>query len=577
LSLPALRLLDSRRVPGPGLLADEPGVALELEAEGGLAAPASQLDLIEATWRAALAEAWPRLQAGTPTPRVAVRRHQRGMTLFVAAGADVLLPLTDINEWAAACGLAALVGQPAPALDDALVEAVLAARVPGLAAVVAAAASRRLPVLIDEDAITIGGGAAQLRLPRDAAVPDAATIAWADIGRPLSVLVTGTNGKTTTTRLAARLLGEGGAACGWTSSEAVVVGGQVIARGDYSGPEGSRLVMRHPDVEVVVLETARGGILRRGLAVAPVDVAVITNVSADHLGEYGVDDVAAMADVKAVVARVARRLVLGADDPELARRRWPATATLVWFGLDPEAPHLVAHVAAGGEAYVVTDDGWVARLGGPRPARLVPVAEVAVALGGLAPHNLRNALAAAAVASACGVSDETVAQVLRTFTSDALDNPGRGNLLDVGGVTVLLDFGHNAAALGAVLGTLGALRARRPDGARLLVSIGLPGDRRDDELRATVAALAAARPDAVYVRELHGYLRGRAPGEVPALVRAALATCGASLHDVADERAALDAMLAAARPGDLVALLPHLDPAVEAALAARGAVPLPLR
>ena len=548
---------ESRRVTGPSLWADEPGVALELEAD--------DVDAVVASWQAALVQVWPTLFGGG-TPRTVARRHPRGATLFVAGPIEALLPLTDVNEWAA--------GDATVALDPLVVAEVIAAHIPRLADLRVAAAARRVPVLMDEDAITLGGGGAQLRLPRDQPLPAIAAIAWDTIGRVPVGVVTGTNGKTTTTRLAARMLGP---RCGWTSSDAVMLGDTVIARGDYSGPEGSRLVVRHPDVEVAVLETARGGILRRGLAVTPVDVAVITNVAADHLGEHGVHDVDAMAAVKAVVARTAKVLVLGADDARLAAHGWPPAARVIWFGLDAAAPHVVAHVAAGGEAYVATVDGWLARLGGTEPARLVAIADVPVALGGLAPHNLRNALAAAALARSLGATDATIRATLRSFTTDATDNPGRGNLLDVGGVTVLLDFGHNAAAVAAVMATLAALRARRPAGARLLVSLGLPGDRRDDELRAVVAPIAAASPAAVYLRELHGYLRGRAPGEVPGILRGAFAAAGdATLHDVNDELAALHALLADARPGDIVALLPHVDPAVEAELAARGAKPLTL-
>jgi UDP-N-acetylmuramyl tripeptide synthase len=349
-----------------------------------------------------------------------------------------------------------------------------------------------------------------------------------------------------------------GLRAGTSSSDGVVIDGRYVERGDWSGPDAARLVLRHPDVDVAILETARGGILRRGLAVETCDAALIINVSSDHLGSYGVDDLETMARVKAVVARGARTVVLNADDPVLAAL--PVAAPVVWFSAagSPTARWSVRDGA-------ITDGG--------RP--LIALAEVPLAFAGHAPYNVENALAAAALATALGIPEAAVVEGLRTFTSSHADNPGRGNVSEAGGVRVIVDFGHNPAAVRGVMRLAGALVAERRGAAapgRLAVTVGMAGDRPDDEIVEVAREIAAGRPGRVLVRELPDYLRGRAPGAVPALLADALRTAGVAAEAitvVADELAAVRDALAHARPGDVVLVLVHLDPAVDALIAAR--------
>jgi UDP-N-acetylmuramyl tripeptide synthase len=392
-----------------------------------------------------------------------------------------------------------------------------------------------------------------LNLPRHGPLPPESAIDWSSAARIPIGLVTGTNGKTTTTRLVARIARAAGRRAGITSSDGVVVDEQVVQRGDFTGPEGARLVMRHPDVEIAILETARGGILRRGLTVDRCDAAVITNISADHLGDYGIDDVETMARVKAIVGRHAHTVILNADDPALVALAPTFSADVVWFGRTPRR----------GLAWTV-DEGHLAHDGRP----LVALAQIPITFGARASYNIENVLAASALAAALGFPDEAIVAGLRSFSATADDNPGRGTLVDHHGVSVLLDFGHNPVAIRGVLELARTLLAERDTGA-LYVTIGMPGDRLDDELRDVAREIAASAPTHVIVREMStDLLRGRSPGEVPALLSAGLRARGVeSISFAPNEVDALTQALSKARPGDLVVVLPHVEPAVDALLA----------
>ncbi len=430
-----------------------------------------------------------------------------------------------------------------------------------------AARARDIPLLIDDTRLTLGSGADLIELPADEILPAPEDLPWAALVRIPIALVTGTNGKTTTTRLIARMARLAGRHPGNTSSDGVAVYEQFIERGDWSGPDAARLVLRHPGVDLAVLEVARGGILRRGLAVESVDVATITNVSADHLGSYGVDDLATMARVKAVTAQVARTAVLNAEDPELVAIAASLPVPVIYFGLDPDHAVIAAHVRRGGSAWIVRD-GAIAHVRGGVERRVIAVADVPLTFGGRAAYNLANALAAAATATALGLPDDAIVAGLRTFTSSPTDNPGRGNLLDVRGVQVLVDFGHNPAAVAGVLAL-----ARSLCTGRLFVSLGMPGDRPDDEIVAVARAIALARPYQVRVLELADYLRGREPEVVPRMLREAMIAAGldgGAVLATAGEVAAVGEALEVARPGDVVLVLVHLDDDVYRLLAERG-------
>ena len=547
---------EARRLTGPHLLGDWTGAALDVALEpddarlGEWERQARRL-LDAVGWRDA---------------RIAHRRFRDGANLALSAPIDGLYAATEIAEeaWRSA-GCVALGQPPDPAAVERLSMAVARERNPRLQALAAAAAERRLTFLYDDDGSSVGSGAGCLLFP-GVDLPEPSAVDWQSAFDIPVLLVTGSNGKTTTTRLLAAMAAASGHCAGLSSTEGVVVGGETVVPTDYAGPMGARLVLRDRRVTLAVLETARGGILRRGLAVRRADAAVVTNVAEDHFGDFGVDSLADLADAKLVTARVIPPpgpVVLNADDPTLAARGAALGRPVTWFSLDADAPLVRNALAAGGSACFL-DRGLLVMAEGARRDTVAAVAELPMTAGGAARYNIANALAATAAARLVrrpegtpAIQSDTIGTALRAFRSSAADNAGRGNLLQVGGVHVLIDYAHNPHGFAAIAPLLDALPA-----ARRLVVLGQAGDRTDDAIRGLARAAWALRPDRILLKEMAQYRRGRAPGEVPALLAAELARIG-----VPDERVErVETEVEAARkafgwalPGDLLLLLTHED------------------
>jgi UDP-N-acetylmuramyl tripeptide synthase len=348
-----------------------------------------------------------------------------------------------------------------------------------------------------------------------------------------------------------------------TTTDGVSVDERLVVGGDYTGPAGAARVLRDVSVDAAVLETARGGILRRGLAVRSADVALLTNVSDDHIGHYGIDDLGVLARVKSVVGRVvpaSGRVVVNADDPHLMAEAASFEAPLVLFSASGGA-RLAAPVAQGGEAWTLAGD-QIVRMRSGTTTTVVAVRDVPLTFGGAALYNVANALGAAACASALGVSDEVIRRGLASFASSAEDNPGRGNLVERHGVRVLVDFAHNPDGIRNVLSLVAKLRGDGP--GRLALVAGYAGDRSNASVEDAARAMFDAAPSRVFLRDLAGYLRGRAPGEVPARMMGALERLGLSkeaMQVAPNETEAVARALDWATPGDFVVVLAHLETA----------------
>ncbi|WP_412070337.1 glutamate ligase domain-containing protein [Rubrivirga sp. IMCC43871] len=542
--------LDSRRQTGAGYLLDGPGAALE-----GLVPPDRRADAADA-WRRharALCDAlgW------TDAPLV-VREFPRGLSLALGSPVDLLYTATDLNEAAWAATRAELAGA-SPEPRNAVIARLRASADDeadvALAALIAEAERRAVPLVWDDDAITVGLGARGQTFAPDA-LPDPAALDWDAVSAIPTALITGTNGKSTTTRILAGMGRAAGHTVGFSTTDAVTVGDHVVERGDFSGPLGARAVMRDERVTLAICESARGGLLRRGVPVPIVAAAALTNVAADHLGDYGVETVAALADAKLVVAKALAAggtLVAPADEPParaaVLRQREGLLARgvrIAWTALDPaaDAPDGLAATVHDGQISLRSDDGWRA---------VCPVDAIPAALGGAAKHVVRNGLTAASLATALGLSDDAIAAGLRAFKSDASDNPGRANRFEVDGATVVVDYAHNAHGLAAL-----ADLADHWDATRRLVLFGSAGDRSDDDIAAMADGLARLRPDRVVLVDVPGYLRGRERGDVPALLLRLLGergiptdACTVLADPVAGTRFALDWLA----PGDLAILL----------------------
>ena len=387
-----------------------------------------------------------------------------------------------------------------------------------------------------------------------------------DDGRIPLVAVTGTNGKTTVTRLTAHLLAAAGYRVGMTLTDGVWVDGHQIDSGDCSGPKSARKVLMHPDTDAAVLETARGGILREGLAFDRCQVAVVTNIGAgDHLGLNYVSTVEDLAVLKrTIVANVASEgyAVLNAADPHTLAMASICPGQVILFGADPRLPALAAHRAQG-RRIVTVEGGDLVAIDGPARARM-PLAEVPLTRGGRIGFQVENALAAVAAAWGCGLPFDAVRAGLASFVNDAANAPGRFNLMDFGGATVIADYGHNPDAMRALVQAVDALPAQRRS-----VVISAAGDRRDEDIREQTVILGAAFDDVILYQD--AAQRGRADGEVLALLRQGLqgAPRTSRIDELRGEFAAIDHALAALRPGELCLVLVDQVDAALAHLALR--------
>jgi cyanophycin synthetase len=563
-----MELLDSRRLTGPGLLLDQAGAIIEIMVED------ERREAVIAAWR----EAAERMLAavGWGGERLAMRRHRGGASLAFTAPLDALYAATDLNEWAWSAATAArddrwLEGPAFAAAAERLRAAIAEERRPGLLAIREAARARGVTFLVGEDEVSVGTGAGVACWPADE-LPAPSSIAWSEVRDVPIALVTGSNGKTTVVRLVAAVARAAGRAAGISSTEGVTVQGRTVAEGDFSGPEGARRVLRRRDVEVAVLETARGGLLRRGLPVERARAAVVTNIAADHLGEFGVSSLEELAETKLLVARAVNqggRVVLNADDATLVRAAERVRAPIVWFSLDVASKVVARHLDAGGRAALLDGESLVLLGGTGAREVLSRVADLPIAAGGAARYNVANALAAAATAEGLGLPLDAVRETLCRFGLDPTDNPGRANVYERDGVRIVVDYAHNPHGIAALAAAL-----ERVPSKRRLVMIGQAGDRDDGAIREMARTTLALRPDRVVAKEMDAYLRGRALGEVPGIIadelrRAGLPADGGATAsgELAGVREALDW----ARPGDLLILALHQERGrVEGLLRSRG-------
>ena len=391
-----------------------------------------------------------------------------------------------------------------------------------------------------------------------------------DLPRPRVpiVAVTGTNGKSTTTRLIAHIAESAGRRTGMTNSDGIYLRGELVEAGDWTGFGGAGRVLAERDLDLAVLETARGGILLRGIGYAANDVSVVTNVSADHLGLQGIDTLEELADVKAAVVRITRRTgwaVLNAADPLVWAMRRQTRARWYPFSLDPEAPQVEAALERDGRAAVL-QRGWLVLLSpGRAPIRLARAVDLPVTFAGLSAYNVANALAAAAVADALEIGPDAIAVGLRSFSQDSAANPGRLNLYERDGVLALVDFAHNEAGLVGLLEvcrSLAAAPGRQVRGrarGRVRLAVGTGGDRTDEILH-NLGVLAGGADDVV-ICEKHHYLRGRDQEVMNAILRAGIAEGGyeGDVEAHTTELAALQALLGRARRGDVVTVMSHAE------------------
>jgi cyanophycin synthetase len=371
------------------------------------------------------------------------------------------------------------------------------------------------------------------------------------------VAVTGTNGKTTTVRMIAHIMKTAGKRVGMTTTDGIYIDGTQILAGDMSGPTSARMVLKNPTVDYAVLETARGGILRSGLGFDRCDIAVVTNVTADHLGLGGIDTLAELARVKAVVPQSVFRdgkSVLNADNQWTAEMARTARGEIIFFSLDEENPVIREHLRNRGRAVVLRQSRageMITIIEHRRETSLLLASEIPATFEGKLRVNVANAMAATAAALADDVQIEHIRQALRTFSTSFYQTPGRFNVMDFHGRRVIMDYCHNVAGLEAMADFVGRL-----DNPRKLAVISMPGDRLDEDIKA-FGRLAGQTFDELVVRE-DSNRRGRANGEIAEMLKAAAIEAGlpdASVHVVLDEFEAVRAGVERTSKDELVVLM----------------------
>ncbi|MGM0902490.1 MAG: cyanophycin synthetase [Bacillota bacterium] len=367
------------------------------------------------------------------------------------------------------------------------------------------------------------------------------------------IAVTGTNGKTTTARMIKYFLETENRTVGMTNSDGVYIGKHCIDEGDCSGPISARKILSNPMVDTAVLETARGGILREGLAFTHCDVGVVTNVAEDHLGLDGIETFDQLVKLKRLIPEVVLEdghCVLNADDPEVAKMASYTKGEVIFTSLDESNPYIQEKIKIGGTTWFLDSTGWVCYCQNRVYKQFLPVKDIPITIGGSAKHNVSNLLQALATAYAQGVDIELLKERAVKFTPDFHYSKGRFNKLDVEGRQIIIDYAHNCAGLKAVFEAVEALKT-----GRVITVLSAPGDRLDSDI-AQLGEITAAKTDIMVIKE-DVELRGRKPLEVPALIKrvAKKRLPESNIHVVPVEVEAFTRAWELSKSGDLLLLL----------------------
>ncbi|WP_299323866.1 Mur ligase family protein [Parasphingopyxis sp.] len=512
-----LILEESRRITGPGMIWDRRGALLDILVEGFDKAA------VVAAWESDMQRVLDAL--GWTGSRRISRIFENGVTLMISAPADLLYSAVFAIETAWHFTANALLGEAPDDFESMIadLETVIAMeRNPPLIALERAATECGIDFLSDDDHVSLGHGTGSV-VWGVGELPDPDAVDWGSLHNLPVALITGTNGKSTSVRLSAAIGEAAGLVAGSTSTDYVKLGDDILDYGDYSGPGGARMLLRDKRLEIAFLETARGGILRRGLPLFQARTALVTNIANDHLGQYGVNTVEALAQAKFAVARAVSKdgvLVLNADDPLVVENGEKFDKTKCWFALSPDNLKIVAAWEKGAPCCWYEAEA-IRYFDGTDIALRIAVADIPITMDGAAAFNVQNAMGAMGLAKAMGIDNAAIEKGLTTFTASPDDNPGRCNEFDVKDARLFVDFAHNPHAIGAMSSLLDNLSANRK-----YLMICQAGDRSDAEIGELTRGAIGFGPDQAVIVELSDYLRGREPGEVPALIEAACVDSG---------------------------------------------------
>ncbi|MDA5093695.1 Mur ligase family protein [Aliiroseovarius sp. KMU-50] len=544
-----IRVDDARRLTGPGMLWNRPGAVMDVFFED---VPAPQVvDL----WKRHARKVLDAL--GWQDEGLTFRVFSGGVNLAISAPMDQLYSAIFAAQTAWHFCAAELLDTTPGDFDTMIsdLKGVMTEEAnPTLIALIQAAGAHGIDILCDDDEVSIGHGTGSQTWPIDA-LPAPDEVNWDALHDIPIAFITGTNGKTTTTRLLEAIVRASGKVAGLTSTEFVRVGDDILDRGDYSGPGGARMLLRDTRLEVACLEVARGGILRRGLPTRAATAATVTNVANDHLGQYGVNTVPELAQAKFAVHRTlsdAGILALNADDPFVLDEAKETTANIWWLSLDPQAPQ-IQQARENGNCCAFLEGEDILFFDGSSDEVVANVHDVPLTMGGAARYNISNALAALCLARAMGIPIDAIRKGLSDFKPDAKDNPGRCNEFSYKDARVFVDFAHNPHSIAAVCEALSGLPAKRR-----FIMLSHAGDRSDQDIRDVTATALNFNPDVIVTAELEGYLRGRELGEIPDLIEKAVADHGKDATQIlraTSPSKAASMILERLEPGDLALLL----------------------
>jgi cyanophycin synthetase len=523
-----LSLDDNRRLTGKNLLSDQPGAIIDAFVSG-----IDKLVVVN-VWsiyvnRLLKAVNW-------SNEKIYSRIFEDGITIAISAPIDALYAACDLNEiaWQLTCEELAHAENAEP-MSAAIVrlKAAIAKEVnPKLLALIKQAKAKGIVYLVDDDEFSLGYGSTAQCWPI-LALPELVSINWSQYHSIPLAYVTGTNGKSTSVRIMSQIIEQAGKCCGVTSTDFIRVGDNIIDHGDYSGPGGARMLLRHPNTQTAILEVARGGILRRGLPIDKVDAALITNIAEDHLGQYGINTVTALAQAKAVVAKGLQdngeskgTLVLNADDEYLVALAPELLVSKCWFSLDENNLTLQQHKQKGGAVCFVKDQQLV-YADASEETSIIGVNDIPMTLNGAALHNIQNALGAIGLAKSLDIDNKAIKNALSKFASNSEDNPGRGNQFSVNNAQVIMDFAHNVHSMQAMAVTTANIKAQHK-----FLMLSHAGDRTDSEIINMTKTALKMQPDFIIAVEVEPYLRGRALGEVPQLIIDTALAHGVKQHNI---------------------------------------------
>lgn len=544
-----MKIINTRRMTGPSLFTELPGAMLEVSV------PDSRQDEAIQRWQTNVRRY---LNAvGWRDASTLFRKYENGISLYFTAPVDALYAACEVNEAAWHLTVSEMNGTSLASFVEEvgrLKQEITDELNPKIFALKEAAMDHNVRFLQSDEMITVGTGKGSQTFEVDH-VPEQEELDWQKIHDVPVLLVTGTNGKSTTVRLLESILSEAGLMPGASSTDGIRVNKDTVEEGDYSGPEGARATLRTNEISSAVLEVARGGILRRGMPVEDVEAAVITNVAEDHFGEWGVSSLPEMIETKFVVRKALADdglLALNADDPGCVEFGRNVSESICWFSLDPKNPVIIEQKKSGGKIAVL-DGVQIKYFDGAEEMLLGSVADFPITLNGRSRHNVANCLSAVLLAKSLKIETSDIFNALSNFGGSYEENPGRGNFFEKDGSTIIMDFAHNPHGLGSIIEMVSQMEAKRK-----LILMGQAGDRSDDDILGLVHVAAKMNPEKVIACEIPKYLRGRDEGEVPNLIKSYFIDRGIDRNAIEIEKDIYSGVLSAlnwTKPGDLLLLL----------------------